>query len=87
MIENICEYYPYFQGKKYDSPKNAILRFTGPGMFSKSVREFFMEETNIKIAQAGIDFNGHGIFALKGSEVRYLTSPSYALINEAQIVT
>lgn len=87
MIENICEYYPYFQGKIYESPKNAILRFTGPGMFSKSVREFFMEEKNIKIAQAGIDFNGQGIFALKGSEVRYLTSPSYALINAAQIVT
>ena len=86
MIENICEYYPYFKNKVFDSPKSAILRYTGPGMFTKSVREVFDDAIIMNVSQAGIDFNGKGIFALKGSWVRYSHFPSYTKSKAMSIV-
>ena len=86
MIENICLHYPYFRGRIYPSPKSAILRLTGPGMFTKSVRDAFKNEGLLNVAQAGIDFNGNGIFALKGSRVRYLTAASYTKAKDCPIV-
>ena len=86
MIENICEYYPYFQGKSFAVPKNAILSLTGPGMFTKTIREVFDQNPNTYIDQAGIDFNGAGIYSLKGSWVRYSTVPAYASIQNKIIL-
>ena len=40
LLENICEYYPFFKGKSFAVPKNAILSLTGPGMFTKTLREY-----------------------------------------------
>jgi mannosyltransferase OCH1-like enzyme len=77
MIENICLHYPLFKGKSFENPKNAILRFTGPGMYTKSVREYFENQEDETVAQAGVDFNGAGIFSLKGSWARYSRVPSY----------
>ena len=78
MIENICEYYPYFRAKEFSIPKNAILSLTGPGMFTKSIREVMDENSDLNIDQAGIDFNGSGIYDLKGSWVRYSIKSAYA---------
>lgn len=78
MIENICEYYPYFKGREFSMPKNAILSLTGPGMFTKSIREVMDENSDLNIDQAGIDFNGSGIYDLKGSWVRYSVKSAYA---------
>ncbi|MFZ9978872.1 MAG: hypothetical protein ACO3HN_02850 [Opitutales bacterium] len=38
------------------------------------------------LVQAGVDLEGHGIFAMKGSKVRYLTSPSFAKAQDSPIV-
>jgi mannosyltransferase OCH1-like enzyme len=78
VIENICEYYPYFKGREFLIPKNAILSLTGPGMFTKSIREVMDENSDLKIDQAGIDFHGSGIYELKGSWARYSIKPAYA---------
>ena len=86
LIENICEYYPYFKGKSFAIPKNAILSLTGPGMFTKTIREFFNEAADEKLTQAGIDFNGSGLYSLKGSWVRYATVPAYTTANSTIIV-
>lgn len=77
MIENICLHYPLFKGIIFQNPKNAILRFTGPGMFTKTVREYFEKQGDESVAQAGVDFMGAGIFAMKGSWARYSRVPSY----------
>ena len=77
MIDNICTHYPLFKGKAFESPKSAILRFTGPGMFTKSVREYFENQEDDSVAQAGVDFNGAGIFELQGSWARHSKVPSY----------
>ena len=86
MIDNICLHYPMFKGKTFENPKSAILRFTGPGMFTKSVREYFEKQENISVAQAGVDFNGAGIFALQGSWARYSKVPSYINSHNQPIV-
>lgn len=87
VIDLICAYYPLFKGKVFEDPKPAILAFTGPGMFTKAVREVVQQEGRLEGAQAGINFNGHGIPWMPGSEVRYHLSPPYVLARSAVIVT
>ncbi len=86
VIENIgCDYFLY-KDRIFYNPKTAILMFTGPGQFTKSVRQVLSERPELKITQAGIDFHGQGVFALRGSEARYLLSPAYADVRNAIIV-
>ncbi len=86
MIANICEYYPFYKNKIFHNPKHAILSFTGPGMFTKTVRDVVSNQADIGITQAGIDFNDSGA-AFKRSKVRYLTVPAYTDFKNAIIVT
>jgi mannosyltransferase OCH1-like enzyme len=85
-IANICAEYPRYQGKVFALPKEAILELTGPMMFTRSVHEVFARGPVTNIAQAGIDFDGHGVFALKGSKVRYMTAPAYTKARNQPIV-
>jgi mannosyltransferase OCH1-like enzyme len=86
VIANICEAYPTYKGRIFASPKSAILTFTGPGMFTRSVHEVLDKGPLPHVAQAGIDFEGHGIFAMKGSKVRYMTAPAYTKAKDQPIV-
>jgi mannosyltransferase OCH1-like enzyme len=85
-IDNIELDYALYKGKKFENPKTAILMFTGPGQFTKSVRQALLDYPDLCITQAGIDFNRQGIFAMKGSEARYLLSPAYANSRNSIIV-
>lgn len=85
-IANICEEYPRYKGKTYSYPKDAIRELTGPIMFTRSVREVYGRGPLPNVVQAGIDFDGHGIFALKGSKVRYMTAPAYNKVRNCPIV-
>lgn len=80
VIENICEYYPFFKGKIFELPKIGIVTLTGPGMFTKSIYELMETEIDLNIDQAGIDFNGYSVSELPGSWMRYSTKPSYAVV-------
>jgi mannosyltransferase OCH1-like enzyme len=85
-IANICAEYPRYQGKVFAFPKDAIRELTGPIMFTRSVREVYARGPLANVVQAGIDFNGHGVFALKGSKVRYMTAPAYTKAKHQPIV-
>ena len=85
-IENICAEYPRYQGQTFAFPKDAIRELTGPIMFTKSVRDAYARDPLPNVVQAGIDFNGHGVFALKGSKVRYMTVPAYTKAKNQPIV-
>lgn len=86
-IERIESSYGSFLGKVFHSPKLAILEFTGPISFTRSLHEFAAKETNMeKIVQTGKDFDSFGIFSLPGSGSRYLVSPSYAKIKNKAIL-
>jgi hypothetical protein len=56
-------------------------------MFTKTLREYLDANEDADLVQAGIDFNGHGIYSLKGSEVRYTTISSYASSKKRMIAT
>jgi mannosyltransferase OCH1-like enzyme len=86
IIKNICDSYSLFKGKVFENPKNAILTFTGPGMFTKTFFETLENNNLINISQAGIDFNGKGVINLKGSHVRYYSQSSYANFSNNAIV-
>ncbi len=87
LIHNICELYPFYKNKIFKNPKNAIMQLTGPGMFTKTVREVLVESPDINIIQADIDFHGQGIFKMKKAEVRYFTMPAYTDFKNQAIVT
>ena len=55
-------------------------------MFTRSVHDVYTSGPLTNVVQAGIDFDGHGIFALKGSKVRYMTSPAYTKAKDQPIV-
>lgn len=61
-------------GGSVHSTKDAILMTTGPGVFSRAVREYLQDGLPETLSQAGIDFNGHGRHRLAGTEL----SPSAA---------
>jgi|GEM_PF-743451 len=86
VIDSICAYYPFFKGKVFENPKAAILAFTGPGMFTKAVREDVQAGGCLEGAQVGIEFHGYGISWMPGSEVRYHLSPPYVLARNQVIV-
>lgn len=86
VISNICEYHDFFTGKKFDSPQFAILSHTATGMLTKSVRDVLLNGDDLMVTQAGVDFYGFGIFDMHRSWSRYVTSLSYVLDKNKQIV-
>lgn len=87
MINEICKNYYFYQNKVFDNPKLAILSYTATGKFTQVVREEIGRNNSIKVYQAGIDFNGYGVYAMNGSGVRYLTAPPYTNYSNTIIVT
>jgi mannosyltransferase OCH1-like enzyme len=67
MIENILVYSSLFQKKIYEHPKTAILSLSATGMFTKTVRDYVEEFGAEDLAQAGTDFDGTGLFRLRGA--------------------
>ncbi len=85
-IENICYYYKFLKNKVFENPREAIVMFTGPGIFTKTVRELIDKGIDPKLSQAGIDFNGQALF-MEGSHIRYRTSPPYWSFKNSIIVS
>ena len=75
----------YF-GKIFDDPKSAILNFTGPGAFTRSVYLFLESNHEASKDFLGIDFFGSEIFALKGSGYRFASFPSYSEAQKSMIL-
>jgi len=86
MIDSMCENYSFYKDRVFEDPKLAILSYTGPGKFTQIVREEIGHNETCDIYQSGIDFEGHGVYSMRGAEVRFLTSPSYANLKKAKIV-
>lgn len=78
QIESIESSFPQFLGKKFSSPKAAILEFSGPISFTRTLHKFATEKSLEKISQTDVDFGGQGIYSLWGSSARFLQTPSYA---------
>ena len=86
MIEFIANDYRYYIGKIFEWPKLGVLSLTATGQFTKVVREYIENHPHDNLVQAGIYFNGKGIFSMKGCRVRHHLVPSYADLNNQTII-
>ena len=67
MIQNIVEYSDLFVRQTYSHPKTASLALSATGMFTKTVRDYLGKFGAKDLAQADRDFNGTGLFRLRGA--------------------
>ena len=87
LINNICSDYKYYKDKVFENPKVAILNFTGPGMYTKVMRNYISNNDIFDMSELDIKFNNNGIFKLKGSSVRHYIVPSYTYKKNSKIVS
>lgn len=76
-IDYICHDLPSFESQVFSKPSKAVVKFTGPNLLTHCVHDALKQVPELKIAQAGIDFNGDGITGMKKGWVRYATIPTY----------
>jgi len=85
LINEICSNYLNYKDKSFQNPKLAILNFTGPGMYTKVMREFISKYDISDFSELDVKFNNNGIFKLKGSSVRHYVVPSYTYTKNTKI--
>ena len=85
LIQEIVNSYSFYKNKVFKNPKVAILNFTGPGMYTKIMRDYLSYDKKNNYKELDIKFNGKGIFKLKGSQIRYHKEPSYTYLKNKKI--
>ena len=68
VIDRIVEIEPFFRGRVFAEPKKALLTMSAPGVFTDVFRRYVAEHGSDGITEAGVDFNGAGVFRLPGSK-------------------
>jgi mannosyltransferase OCH1-like enzyme len=86
-IQNIIADYPKWKMNIVPNVKDAILRFSGPLMLTKSIWESLLQMPEAEFTQAGIDYNGRGNPVMRRSWSRYLSLRSYDEYSNSIIVT
>jgi mannosyltransferase OCH1-like enzyme len=76
MLNNICDYSSAYENKIFASPSEAIRSLTGPGLFTKTVRDFFSHAPGRHIRQAGIDFS-KSLQLAAGSSIHHVSLLHY----------
>jgi mannosyltransferase OCH1-like enzyme len=66
-----------FMGKTFENPKDAIISFTGPALFTSAVWEYLNQKNDPNVVKLVNDFMGHGS-RVQGAGYRHLDFPSYA---------
>ena len=85
-IERIVAIEPFFRDKIFQNPKKALLTLSATGLFTSVVRSFFINQGTEDVHQAGIDFNGHGIFRLRGAKILLNHPHHYSRVENSPIV-
>tara|TARA_Y200000002_G_scaffold304213_1_gene259803 strand:- start:863 stop:1675 length:813 start_codon:yes stop_codon:yes gene_type:complete len=85
LIKEISKSYPFYKNKIFENPKLAVLNFTGPGMYTKVMRDYLSKCNKNDYKELDTKFNGNGIFKLNGSQVRYHKEPSYTYLKNKKI--
>lgn len=87
VIDWIVDLAPYFAGRTFAIPKDAVLAFTGPGAFTAAMRLWIEENGLSGISEAGVDFGNSGPFRLRGSSIELKKSPHYSQFRNAPILS
>ena len=86
LIERIVEIEPFFRDKVFQHTKAAILTASGPGIFTSVLRECVRQNGLGSIKEAGEDFNGTGIFRLRGSKFLQSARDDYGKLNNQIVI-
>lgn len=84
-IERLEQTFTNFLGRKFLSPKSAILEFSGPVAFTSTVHEFALQNSMSAVTQLDIDFSSQGLYSLNGAGSRFIRYPSYASVRDSAI--
>jgi mannosyltransferase OCH1-like enzyme len=78
-IACICEFADAYANRSFSTPKSAILQLTGPGMFTRAVRDSLDQDPSLAQQMTLLPpaFAGAGNVNIEGSDVRYLRQPPY----------
>lgn len=79
LIQRIVDTEPFFRGHSFRDPKSALLTLTATGMFTQVFREYVKMNGLDGISEAGVDFNGKGIFRLRGSKLLWKEGEHYSV--------
>ena len=85
-IDGIVEKYPSYKGRIFESPKSAILKFTGPVHLTECVLAAAEAGELDSALQAGVEFQGSADWGVPGAWVRYAGRPPYELARGRAIV-
>lgn len=77
MIELIIKKYPEYKNRVFDVPKTAILELSGPIGFYEAIGKYLSIQKN-ELSFIPKDFNGAGVYSIRGSGYRFIRYPSYA---------
>lgn len=86
-IDYICHDLASFEGMVFKRPSKAVVKFTGPNLLTHCVHDALKQQPNLKISQAGINFNGEGITGMKRGWVRYSMISSYTQSKNSSLLT
>ena len=86
VIQNIEKDAESYIGFEFTKPKDGVLLLTATAQFTRTVREYIHSTQDASLYQAGMDFHGHGIFNMKGSNARYKIAPAYARARNDRIL-
>lgn len=86
LISSIESNFMQYVGRSFCNPKKAIIELTGPIAYTRAVHKYVELHSANGIKQLGIDFEGAGVFSMKGSGARYLLTPNYAKLENSPIL-
>lgn len=85
-IDYICHDLKSFEGQLFSKPSKAVVKFTGPNLLTHCVHDALKYTHNVKLSQAGINFEGEGVTGMNRGWVRYATVPSYTVSKNSLIL-
>lgn len=86
LIDNIVAYESAYRDVVFADPKAAICRFTGPGMFTMTLREHVALSSDVDIKQLGVDFDGRADYDMPGAWSRWALRKHYSLARNQPIL-
>ncbi len=86
LIDRIVEIEPFFREKVFRQPKAALVTLSGPGIFTSVFRDYVREQGLGSMFESGEDFEGAGIFRLRGSKLLSTASEYYGKLFDLAVV-
>jgi len=72
LINKICEKFEEYKDTKYKTFIKGATNLTGPALFTNVIRESLKKKIDRNMCFLKTNFNGYGVFRIKGSHWRYI---------------